>query len=84
MCMLSVLRVLSLTPQNIERYDGKTHCSLAISRLDVYTQVQASDAQTDSKDVRHSDHACPRIATGLLDRSRVTVSVGSGVVYLRI
>ena len=80
MCMLSVLRVLSLTPQNIERYDGKTHRSLAIRR----TQVQASDAQTDSKDVRHSDHACPRIATGLLDRGRVTVGVGCGVVYLRI
>ena len=44
-----------------------------------HSQVQASDAQTDNKDVRHSDHACPRIDTGLLNR---TVGVGYGVVYV--
>ena len=45
--------------------------------------VRACAHVCESKDVRHSDHACPRIATGLLNGSRVTVGVGCGVVYLR-
>ena len=62
---------MSLTPQNLQCCDGK---HLAIR----HSCRQAIHRQ---EDIRKRDNACPQMAKGLLNRSRVTAGI---VVYLHI